>query len=298
MDYYLYAYPDISLEQYQTKQMPVRNSLKLMTNTHLHEVDELRLIMVTEHNSSVNKLKTKKSSKFRGNRRRKAVPGNGEESDFAGKIDKHKINTEIFKLMDTTEIEDMGKSEIRRTDIVNTRKNGKQKRRDKKRRKYLKELAIFSVSKEGDVKPKVDLNENKNCNPKRNSTIIQRDNSNVICKDRTLYDDFTSEANEEFILEDLANSYYEDVGLSFKQIERQKSKIVRSAETIKEPENVLMIKKPENAQNAFYDQLTMKEDPKKRHKELMHRDSRGNLTLLSRSLPHLESDTYENSVEK
>ena len=299
MDLYLYVHPDITLEQYYTKQIPVRNRIKLMTNTHLDKPDELRLILVTEHKLSTSTLKAKKSSNLRGDVQPYVAActqhNDDDVNDGKNKMERYIRNTEKFKMKDT-KVEDNVNSEQENEDSLNTFKNGKHKRRNKKRRKKLQQLLLSSVSKGGAFQPKIELLNHTKPKPKRDSTYIARDDFNATYKNNLSNLDQVSDVfanqvtNGEADVDDLTNSYYDDIGVSFEQIKRQKSMRIRKAETLQEPENLLMIKKPDNAQNAFYDQLTMKEESKKQYKELIHRDSRGNLTLLSRSLPHLEND--------
>ena len=284
MDIYLYVHPDVTIDQYRKEKIPTRNRVKLMTNTHIDEVDELRLFQTTEQIMSPKQNKLPKVTTGKA-WRNSALCAEGKEDLNEDLFRKGKYNSVVIEKSkhNNTQVKDTAETDIENVDTLITSKTGKNKRRNKKRRKYLQNLQHNSVTEEVALHSTTDLLSLTNSD-------FKRDTRNEIKSIQGTSSSLDEKADGTGPADYSANAYYADVGVAFSQIKRQKSMRIQKAETLEDPGNVLMINKPKNVQNAFYDKLTMKQDKKKHYKELVHRDPKGNLTHLSRSLPHLESD--------
>lgn len=306
MRFYLNIHPGVTPEQYQIGDIPIRNNLKVMTNTHLVVIDELKLSLLSEHRSCTNLNKTRpiESKRKRQIKRKKNKPNVESfsqdnivfDTDHYEKSEKNSANDRHKNVV---------KADLRSASITETNKGRELKGSRKKRRKFLKQLAWMSNSrnhsKESCVEPKqinypvryCDVLVKQSLSNSRHST-----DTNVVLEGDAY--EFKNVENSYEIIADKGqgNSYYEDIGLPVNQEDRPQSKRFRKAETIREQENFLMIKKPEDiAQNALFDRMTMKQKPKKLYKELVHRDSHGNISFSARTLPHLETEFITASAE-
>ena len=93
------------------------------------------------------------------------------------------------------------------------------------------------------------------------------------------------------------NDYYVDVGIPKPKVYAQRKRRVSSTST--SADSMTVSTKP----NAFYDRLTLRENGKTDYKELVHRDSTGNVNFHARSLPCLDtvyhdSEKGDNHLEK
>ena len=265
MDYYITNHPTITPKQYLIKDIPIRNKVKVMTNTHISDIEALFKCETEIDTSNSLQLCMSDRKRKKGARKKRRKSSNADET--------------ITNLAD----ECLMQFERRKGDRTNDVKMAKGSK--KKRRKFLKCLAKKQNSSIAN-----ETNNDKLDHVVKDTVHWHKKDQDVLRSNITLNNSYPFfEDLKQGTSTYIENSYYEEVGLPVQQ--STKHKILRKAESMKEPDNIFKIKKADSLRNnALYDRVTCAQEPKKRYKELVHRDSHGNMTHLARRLPNLEDD--------
>lgn len=284
MRYYLYTHPGVSQEEYETKGIPIRNKVSVMTNTHFADINELFIMDRTEH-ENVEGQNGRTKSKRKKNRKHLSCKQTQVDASFSN-ISETKAKTEsITNYAFGENVPVVNKMESLQDNSKNQRNKSK-----KRKRKFLKFIGRKDSSLLKDVGSKdtiIELEEVRRTEKETYVPIKQSrmknkyESGNPFCEGGIAYQAPRT----------VENVYYEDVVLSVNHTTVSRNKKIRKAETIQETGNILKLSKPDSVkQNAFYDRMTFVQEPKKRYKELVHRDSHGNIAIQCRSLPQLDTD--------
>ena len=277
MDYFLYTHPAISRQQYLMKDIPVRNQVTVMTNTHLLDIRGAFLAEASDNDTIM-------QGGMKTVRKKKCKNASDDDAIVAYLVDECELNG--------------SKTKFERNNCRKLRKKSK-----KKKRNFLKYLAEKAASISTDIDKKERTSKTYLM---YNAAYFPDEHEEFLTRDCQISSGPCHSAMSETLFEDdmcqgtsyAENSYYEDMGITPPQKERIRKKSDKKAEKLNETENIFKIKKSDTLKrNAFYDRLTLKQEPKKHYKELVHRDSRGNMSFEARSLPNLDNECNASEVE-
>ena len=287
MRYYLYTHPGVSQEAYETRGIPIRNKVSVMTNTHFADINELLIVDRTEH-ENVHGKNGRTTSKRKKNRKHLSFKQAQADASFSNKsVTKANIETITNYVLDEN-----GPAVDKMKSLQDNSKNQRKKSK-KRKRKFLKFLAIEGSSLLKDVGSKHTITELEDMRRTEKEKYVPTKQKRMKSKYECGADmnPFCEGGSAYQAPSTVENVYYEDLGLSVNHTKVSRNKNIRKAETIQETGNIFKLSKPDTVkQNAFYDRMTCVQEPKKRYKELVHRDSHGNILFQSRSLPQLDTD--------